>query len=72
MHPVRIAGITVTQALDFKQELMTAGLIMDHDFVWRYFQSNHETWTQYHPSSVVFEFRDPAMATFYNLKWAKQ
>ena len=71
MHPVRVLTHNAGQALAFKDSLVDAGLVMEQDFVWRYFASAYD-WigSVEEPGHTVFEFRDPALATFYQLKWS--
>lgn len=58
-------------AIDMKHELEQAGLIMNHDFTWHY---QKEWWDDFAHEAVQrrhvkFEFANPAMATYYQLKW---
>lgn len=71
MHPVRVPTHNAGQALAFKDSLIAAGLIMEQDFVWRYFAAAYN-WAGSvdEPGYAVFEFTDPAVATFYQLKWS--
>ena len=56
-------------ALELVAELRQSGLIQDRDFVWRYQKGNFADDNSFVPASVTFEFQDPALATFYQLKW---
>ena len=43
---------------------------MDDDFSWSYVPSKWDNFTgETHGKYAVFHFRDPAVATFYQLKW---
>jgi hypothetical protein len=48
-------------------ELRSAGLTLDKDFTWQYIPSGIETFKR----QVIINFRNPALATFYSLKWQK-
>jgi hypothetical protein len=58
-------------ALELVAELRQSGLVMDQDFVWQYQKSSYGEGNEFVPASVTFEFEDPALATFYQLKWSK-
>lgn len=69
-------ALTIEQAspddgIRFSRELQASGLCMNKDFVWRYVPSQYDNFGLYNsaPRAVVFEFQDPALATFYRLKW---
>jgi hypothetical protein len=70
MHRIRIEHLSPVDAIELKNQLLAAGLIMDQDFVWKYTPAQHG-YTYVAPKQVTFEFQDPAMATFYQLKWAR-
>ncbi len=74
MYPVRVtlepSGYQVANmALELVAELRQSGLVMNQDFVWQYQKSGYSEGNKHVPASVTFEFRDPAQATFYQLKW---
>ncbi len=71
MHRIRIDHISPNDAIELKNQLLTAGLAMNDDFTWKYTQAqyNNDGYTAVSPKQVVFEFRDPSLATFYKLKW---
>lgn len=76
MHQVILHNLPIVQVLELRDKLLTAGLVQDQDFVWHYHPSqwhNEPGSMSYRaqPPYVVFEFEDPAMATFYQLKWAQ-
>ena len=70
MHTVRVDNIEVFDAIDLKNQLLQAGLIMEQDFEWAWITAeynNVEGWTR--QKHAEFQFRNPALATFYQLKW---
>jgi hypothetical protein len=72
MHTVRVDNIEVFDAIDLKNQLIQTGLIMDQDFKWCWITADYndvEGWTR--QKHAEFEFRDPAVATFYQLKWVR-
>jgi len=71
MHRVRVHNIEVYDALDLKNRLIQDGLVMDQDFKWAWITAEYndvEGWTR--QKHAEFEFWDPALATFYQLKWS--
>jgi hypothetical protein len=70
MHRVVLREIEPARALELKAQLVQAGLIMDVDFEWKYHPPQWDGFTQELTNHTVFSFRDPALATFYQLKWA--
>ena len=71
MHTVRVHNIEVYDAIDLKNRLIQDGLVMDQDFKWAWITAEYndvEGWTRQKHSE--FEFWDPALATFYQLKWS--
>jgi len=73
MHRVRIEHISPVDAIELKNQLLAADLIMDRDFVWKYTQATYDNdgYNAVTPKQATFEFQDPAMATFYQLKWSR-
>lgn len=71
MHAVTVWGSGPMDAVEFRNQLIQTGLMMNHDFVWKYVPPNWDNYTRGEviPRHVVFEFVDPALATFYQLKW---
>lgn len=61
------------QALAFKHQLDLDGLIVNQDYEWRYQKPVYDefAWTDSEVSNVTFTFCNPALATFYQLKWAR-
>ncbi len=58
------------EAIALKDQLLAAGLEQGQDFTWAYSSAEYDNFS----SSVrnrrtVFRFSDPAVATFYQLKW---
>ena len=69
-----ITKISAYEALTYKQQLSADGLVNDQDYTWRYqpVKYNYEWSTMpLVESHVVFEFGNPALASFYRVKWAK-
>lgn len=75
MTPVRILHVSAVQALELRDQLLAAGLIMDRDFEWEYRQAEYDLNVLFGdavtPRQVEFRFQDPMMATYYQLKWAQ-
>ena len=70
MHPVKISRLSLSRALEIKNELITDGLILYDDFTWRWLPHiAYSDYTATSPNCVEFEFCKPAVATFYQLKW---
>jgi len=70
MHRVRVERVDVNRAIEMKDQLIQDGLVMDQDFKWTWITADYndvEGWTR--QKHAEFEFRDPAMSTFYQLKW---
>jgi hypothetical protein len=70
MHRVILRDIEPARALELKAQLVRDGLIMHVDFKWEYHPPHWDGFTHERPKQTVFSFRDPALATFYQLKWA--
>jgi len=75
MIPVRILHVSAVQALELRDQLTDAGLIMDQDFEWEYRQAEYDLNDSFKPAvtprQVEFRFKDAVMATYYQLKWAR-
>lgn len=75
MIPVRILHVNAVQALEYRDQLLDAGLVMDWDFEWEYRQAEYDPDDAFGsgvtPRQVEFRFRDPMLATYYQLKWAR-
>lgn len=61
---VRLYKIKATEAIDYKYELIRAGLVLDVDFQWVWYTPTEDA-----TSKVEFIFKNPAHATLYKLKW---
>jgi hypothetical protein len=63
--------VSPTEAIELKNELLAAGLVIDQDCVWRYYQARWDDFSHagVDPATVIFEFADSSLATFYQLKW---
>ena len=71
MTPVVIPNVNAVRALELRDQLQDSGLIQDQDFEWLYQQAEYDTFSfiAVVPRRVTFRFRDPALATFWQLKW---
>jgi hypothetical protein len=72
MPTVSVHNIEVFDAIDLKNQLIQAGLIIEQDFEWAWITADYnnvEGWTR--QKHAEFRFQDPALATFYQLKWAR-
>lgn len=59
-------------AMNLKDQLLADGLELNDDFVWYYNPLKYDGFASMPEYSYVsFEFRDPVLASFYRLKWAK-
>ena len=60
------------EALSLKHQLDADGLVVNQDYTWRYQKPVYDefAWTDSEVSHVTFTFRNPALATFYKLKWS--
>lgn len=65
-----VSDIDANQALNFKYNLQESGLQDGEDFVWGYRASEYDGFTMNRPRYAVYAFRDPAVASFFRLKWA--
>ena len=73
MHPVVVLHVNAVRALELRDELLRHGLIQDRDFSWEYHQATYDNdgFFAVNPRQVKFNFCDPALATFFKLKWVK-
>ena len=71
MHTVRVDNIEVFDAIDLKNRLIHDGLVLEQDFEWAWITADYaiQGWTR--QKHAEFRFRDPALATFYQLKWTR-
>ena len=74
MVSIKIKKIRVPQVLELLQELKTAGLILNQDFEWAFYNENvnNDGKERIQTRYCEFRFRDPKLATFYSLKWNTQ
>ena len=59
------------QALDLKEQIVTAGLVLNEDFTWEYRPDPYDGYDDSlhaHPE-VRFIFRDPAQETFLRMRF---
>ena len=70
--------IGAARGMEMAWALRDAGLVLDKDFTWCYIpkaldQVDPNDWTMFEKNvrKVIIGFQDPAMATFYSLKWQR-
>ena len=69
---VTLVDVGPYQAIDLKRHLEQTGLVMGDDFDWQFVPSHDDGFSGINPPRHVnFYFRDPALATFYQLKWGQ-
>lgn len=66
---VVIPDCSSMQAVELKHSLIQQGLEQDRDFRWGYRSSEYDGFTMNRARHAAFAFRDPAMASFFRLKW---
>ena len=66
---VVLMDIGAVATMSYKYDLVMDGLRMNEDFVWYYKQAEYDGFAMNQPRQAVFAFRDPAVASFYRLKW---
>jgi hypothetical protein len=73
MTPVVILHVNAVQALELRDQLRDSGLVQDQDFEWEYHQAayNNMSFEAVEPRHVTFRFRDPVLATYYQIKCAR-
>lgn len=72
MNTIRIEVPSSPQAFVLKDELEAAGLVWNQDYRWKYKPANtNYDYENNIPASVEFIFTDPAVATYYRLKWTE-
>jgi len=69
-------GATASRGLELAARLRLAGLVLNQDFTWAYIPKAPEEPAppelfEKNVSLVIIGFRDPALATFYTLKWQR-
>lgn len=72
-NSVIVTKVSAVDAIALKNELTHSGLAIEQDYIWRYQPVKYDTWgsNTLQESQVTFEFVDPALASFYRLKWTK-
>jgi hypothetical protein len=70
-HEIRMENASPDDGVRWSHELQASGLIQDQDYVWQYVPTQYDNFGLYNsaPKVVVFAFDNPALATFYQLKW---
>ena len=66
MQSITFRIMSPQEGLDRKHQLEQTGLIQGYDFTWTYVPPDERSIYR----TVIFHFRDPALATFYQLKWS--
>jgi hypothetical protein len=66
--PVRNAQ----EAMNLLDMIREHGLVIEQDFTWAFMPSQYDGWddTSHTQPTVEFTFRDPAMATYFQLKFS--
>lgn len=54
----------------YLRELADHGLVMDQDYTWRYHPRISSAWDDESDSYTEVEFSNPALATYYQLRWS--
>jgi hypothetical protein len=59
------------QAMDLKEQLVVAGLVLHEDFSWEYIPNQYDGYddTSHSHPEARFIFRDPAQETFFRMKF---
>ena len=70
-YEVVILDILPNDAIALKDQLLATGLEQGVDFTWAYSSAEYDNFSSsaVRNRRTVFRFRDPAMASFYQLKW---
>jgi hypothetical protein len=70
-HELYIEQATPDDGIRWNQELQESGLIRGQDYSWSYVPSYSDDFGIHNsrPRAVIFKFANPALATFYQLKW---
>jgi hypothetical protein len=72
MQTIRVDNIDVYDAIDLKNQLIWAGLVLDQDFEWAWITADYDQFTGWtRQKHAEFRFHNPVLATFYQLKWAQ-
>jgi hypothetical protein len=71
MGMIRILIKNAQQAVELKDQILAAGLVLHEDFSWEYRPDPYDGYDDSlhaHPE-VRFEFRDPAQETFFRMRF---
>lgn len=70
-HKIELLHCSPIEGVMRKDELIQNGLFLNVDFCWHYHTPYYDNFGHEPviPRRVIFEFRDAATATFYQLKW---
>jgi hypothetical protein len=72
-NEVIIYNISADRALALKHQIVADGLQPTIDFIWEFTPVTHNNWARADSdeSFAKYTFDDPALASFYRLKWAR-
>ena len=72
-HEIRMEHASPDDGIRWSHELQVSGLTQDQDYFWQYVPAWNDNFGSYDssPRAVVFAFNNPALATFYQLKWQR-
>jgi hypothetical protein len=68
---IKILVQNAQQAMDLKDRVLAAGLVLHEDFSWEYRPDPYDSYDDSlhaHPE-VRFEFRDPTQETFFRVRF---
>jgi len=68
---IRVLVKNAQQAVDLKDQILDAGLVLHEDFSWEYLPDPYDGYNDSlhaHPEAR-FTFRDPAQETFFRMKF---
>lgn len=70
-YEVVLLDVYPHEAIALKDQLLAAGLDQGKDFTWAYSSAEYDNFSSsaVRNRRTVFRFSDPAVATFYQLKW---
>ena len=73
MRKIVIEHISPADAIELKNQLTSAGLVMGQDFEWQWCPAtyNNDGFSAVTPTQVYFKFVKDSVATFYQLKWLR-
>ena len=71
MYRIELPNLSPDDGIRLKNLLINAGLVMYQDFVWQYHAAVYDKtgYDSISPRTVIFDFKDGAIATYWRLKW---